>query len=479
MANNKSQNAKGNNGNGNGKSPKKSETPLEPNEPTANEGSLLIGNGNGNGQSASNRVAQTNNAAKDDSFTSQDAEWLAESSGLTGSLDVLANDPGSARIIAVHGEMPAVAGPVVPNDGGTFTVVQDGNEYEVTLAINDDGTIAVDASSLGGLTEGESAQVSFYYTAQMGKNGAMSTAKVTVEVTGADSPAEISGDVEGAVEEDGVLAADGSLTVEDADAGEAGFEEVTDAAALAGAFGDFTFNAETGGWTYTLRNADENVQALNTGDSETDTLTVMSIDGTEQDIVISIAGADEAGGEPVQPENAGFEDGLTGFLTIGSVNAVTTSNIGGSTVAPTQGTQLASLSNEPGIGETVATAEELETFLGLTVGTLTGLGNGNAVEGSALQTTLTLGVGETLSFDYRFDTQDQTFANDFAFVSLTGEDTAELADVEAVGDFGDTDWQTYSYTATSAGEYALGVGVVDSGDFFNLSALYVDNLVIG
>ena len=131
---------------------------------------------------------------------------------------------------------------------------------------------------------------------------------VTVTVVGTNDLASISGSGTGNVAEDGVLSASGTLAVSDVDAGENTFAGV-DAAALHGTYGDFSFDAATGAWSYALRNGDANVQALNTGDSVSDSLVVSSLDGTAHStIVVNIAGLNEvaagggAGAEaPVNP----------------------------------------------------------------------------------------------------------------------------------------------------------------------------------
>ncbi len=119
------------------------------------------------------------------------------------------------------------------------------------------------------------------------------TETITVTIHGVNDAATFGGTDTGAVTEDGTLGAGGTLTVSDIDDGESSFQAVA-AAALVGVYGDFTFNDATGAWTYTLRNGDANVQALNAGDSPTDTLVVTSADGTTHNITVTVNGANEA-----------------------------------------------------------------------------------------------------------------------------------------------------------------------------------------
>ncbi|VIO68053.1 Endo-1,3-1,4-beta-glycanase ExsH [Bradyrhizobium ivorense] len=83
----------------------------------------------------------------------------------------------------------------------------------------------------------------------------------------------------------------GTLTVQDPDAGESYFLPV-DPANLTGTYGDFTFDPDSGQWTYTL--VHERVDQLAAGQIEHDTLTVTTADGTTQDITIEVNGTNDA-----------------------------------------------------------------------------------------------------------------------------------------------------------------------------------------
>src|SRR5207249_1476021 len=99
------------------------------------------------------------------------------------------------------------------------------------------------------------------------------------------------GTATGDVKEDLTLTTSGALSVSDVDAGQAHFAMPS---SLAGQYGDFTFDANTGAWTYTLRNADGNVQALNEGQVVHDKLSVQSVDGTASQMVdVTITGTND------------------------------------------------------------------------------------------------------------------------------------------------------------------------------------------
>ena len=71
------------------------------------------------------------------------------------------------------------------------------------------------------------------------------------------------------------------------------FQAVATAAASIGGYGTYTVDA-AGHWSYTLDNSNPTVQALNDGQSTTDTFSVLTADGTAQTITITINGTNDA-----------------------------------------------------------------------------------------------------------------------------------------------------------------------------------------
>jgi VCBS repeat-containing protein len=119
------------------------------------------------------------------------------------------------------------------------------------------------------------------------------TVDVTITVTGVNDPIVITGDVAGAVAEDGVLVATGDLDATDADAGQTpSFVAET----IVGVYGTLTIAAD-GAWSYELDNASDAVQALVGGETVADTITVTATntngESATADITIGIEGADE------------------------------------------------------------------------------------------------------------------------------------------------------------------------------------------
>ncbi len=112
-----------------------------------------------------------------------------------------------------------------------------------------------------------------------------------------------------------------AFLIEDADAGQAHSGEP---AKLVGIYGDFTFDAATGAWSYQLDNSRTATQALAEGETTTDTLTVSSFDGTASQIItITVTGSNDAAviggatsGAVAESSAANGASQVTGTLTI-------------------------------------------------------------------------------------------------------------------------------------------------------------------
>lgn len=117
---------------------------------------------------------------------------------------------------------------------------------------------------------------------------------ITVTVLGVNDGAQISGTATGSVTEDSSTELTGTLTANDADAGQSRFQTAAPFE-LSGAYGDFTFNASTGEWSYVLDNGKAATQALKAGEQKTDTLTVKSLDGTASQLIdVTVTGSNDA-----------------------------------------------------------------------------------------------------------------------------------------------------------------------------------------
>ena len=121
---------------------------------------------------------------------------------------------------------------------------------------------------------------------------------VTITIHGTDDAAVISGDITGTVLEAGGVAngtpgtptATGDLDAADDDS-PPGWTPASSASASG--YGSYTLTAD-GVWTYTLDNSNAAVQALNAGQTLTDTFTATTVGGTAQLVTITIDGANDA-----------------------------------------------------------------------------------------------------------------------------------------------------------------------------------------
>ena len=253
---------------------------------------------------------------------------------------------------------------------------------------------------------------------------------VTVTINGANDTAVISGATSGSVLEAGGVAngtpgtpiATGDLNSIDVDNPDDTWTAVSTATASANGYGSYTLSA-TGLWTYTLDNSNAAVQALNVGQSLTDTFTVSTIDGTSQLVTITINGANDAAvitGPTAKAvtEAGGVANGTPGIpVAVGNLDAADVDNPNDAWTVVSSPTASAS-----GYGTYKLTAAGVWTYT---------LDNSNA----AVQA---LNVGQSLTDSFTVTTVDGTSqivsitingANDAAVISGTATGTV----VEAGG----------------------------------------------
>ncbi|MBY6006733.1 VCBS domain-containing protein, partial [Salipiger bermudensis] len=175
------------------------------------------------------------------------------------------------------GEASFVPMPSAAGTHGTFSIDADGHwTYQL-----DNSQPAVQALTSGGGQLTDTVTVSTL-------DG--TTQQITVTINGTDDGAQVTGTPVGTVTEDTRLTTSGKLDVTDPDAGEASFVPMPSAA---GTHGTFSVDAD-GHWTYQLDNSQPAVQALTSGGGQlTDTVTVSTLDGTTQQITVTINGTDD------------------------------------------------------------------------------------------------------------------------------------------------------------------------------------------
>jgi VCBS repeat-containing protein len=178
-----------------------------------------------------------------------------------------------------------------------------------------------DDAAINALPAGSNPTADFTFSVS---DGALSTQQtLTVNVTGGNDTAAITGDATGSVTEESALTDTGTLNVADVDTGED--ELVAVAAGTAGDNGYGTFEVLADGtWTYTLDNTDTDVQALGAGDVLQDTITVWSEDGTDSQLItVTINGTNDEAAIAGDDTGAVTEDGTlvaTGTLTVDDVD---------------------------------------------------------------------------------------------------------------------------------------------------------------
>ncbi len=208
------------------------------------------------------------------------ANAVAGDPSASGKLTVSDADDGEAVFTA-----PALAS--LTGTYGTFTFVAATGAWTYTL----NNALATTQALNAGDPASDSLTV---YSAD-----ATASHTITVNITGANDVAVITGDDAKDIYEDAVPnVVSGTLSVTDVDDGESHFDAVA-VGDLTGDYGTFTFNAGSGEWTYTLDNSNGDVNNLGTGAFLIDTLTVTSHDGTSKTITVTINGADDGFAEPV------------------------------------------------------------------------------------------------------------------------------------------------------------------------------------
>ncbi|QOZ75397.1 hypothetical protein XH83_08055 [Bradyrhizobium sp. CCBAU 53351] len=253
-------------------------------------------------------------AVADTASVKEDVTTVASGNLLANDTDADAGDTHTVSAVAGgtdNGTTITVAGTY-----GTLVVTKATGAYTYTL---NNSSAAVQA-----LAAGQQAMEQFTYT-NADNHGGTGSSTLTVAITGSNDAATItvSGSQDISVTEAGSGVGDpnasGQLAVNDVDSGQAHFAVP---ASLAGTYGNFTFNAATGAWTYTLDPVKSN--PLTAGQQVTDTLTVVSADGTAtRDIVVNITGTNDAAviGNLVQHDVT--EDGVltaSGTLSINDVD---------------------------------------------------------------------------------------------------------------------------------------------------------------
>ncbi|OOF31345.1 VCBS domain-containing protein, partial [Salinivibrio proteolyticus] len=250
---------------------------------------------------------------------------LSEGDAVSDNFTVTASD-GSSQVIAITitgtNDDPVISGQTLGDvvedsileatgslsisdaDGNNAPSFSDGNvsgQYGELSLVNGTWTYTLDNNSsvIQGLDAGDQVTDTITLTASDGTEQA-----IVITITGSDDLPEVTGSFTGSVtegDEGDTVTATGTIAISDVDGDDTPtFANTTEA----GTYG--SLQLVNGNWTYTLDQSA--VQSLDAGDQVTDTITLTASDGTEQDIVITITGTDDA------PEVTGS---FTGSVTEG------------------------------------------------------------------------------------------------------------------------------------------------------------------
>ncbi len=94
---------------------------------------------------------------------------------------------------------------------------------------------------------------------------------------------------------------------------------------------------------------------------------------------------------------------------------------------------------------------------------------------STLSQTFTLQAGQTLTGFAGFKANDYLPFDDSAYLAINGSHLLDW-NVGSVGDYGSSGWTSFSFTAATAGDYTLELGVANHGDNSFPSTAVLDNV---
>lgn len=248
-------------------------------------------------------------ATVDDSLVESSETFSLVTGAISGTVTNQSGAEGVATIIDIDIASPNNRPPVAVNDSLTSTE-DTPITYSASQLIGNDSDVDGDQLSIASVTSGTggtavlnndgtvtftpnanlNGPATFSYTMTDGSLTS-NAATVTINVGAVNDAAVIGGNAMGTVTEDlnvngqGNLTAGGVLTVTDADTGEASFQGTVTSST--GTLGTLTISP-AGEWTYNVPNSA--VQYLKAGETTVETFTVRTLDGTSQQISVTIQG---------------------------------------------------------------------------------------------------------------------------------------------------------------------------------------------
>jgi len=216
-------------------------------------------------------VANTNDpaviAGADTGSVQEDVAVVANNISTTGTLTITDPDTGESTFQAAT--INGTYGDLTIDTAGNWTYTADNTQAAIQqLDALENITDTLTVTSFDGTTH-----------------------NVVITINGSEDTAVIGGTTTGSVTEDGTLTSSGALTITDTDTSDT--PSFADVGATAGDNAYGTFEMTAGTWTYTLDNNDPAVQALDVGETLTDTHTFTATDGSTEQVSITINGAED------------------------------------------------------------------------------------------------------------------------------------------------------------------------------------------
>ena len=179
---------------------------------------------------------------------------------------------------------------------------------------------------------------------------------------------------------------------------------------------------------------------------------------------------------PVALVNAGFEDGLNGWTTVGGVATAST------TITTFDGTEWDIFAAGTGMAQLQPGASwtDVAAALGVAPGVLSDP-TGDITNASAIYQSFSGAAGDTVSMYWDYVATDYIPYDDPAFALVIGPSgtiVQTLASIYgngiAVGTSGHSGWQQFSYTLGAAGDYTLAFVTTNTRDSVLNSFLFLD-----
>nr|WP_108743180.1 VCBS domain-containing protein [Salinivibrio sp. IB872] len=346
---------------------------------------------------------------------------------VTGSFvgSVTEGNEGNEGDAAVTASGTIAINDVDSDDTPAFANTTESGTYGSLELVGENWTYTLDQSAVQNLDAGDQVTDTITLTASDGTEQA-----IVITITGSEDAPEVTGSFVGSVTEgnvgDAPVTASGTIDITDVDGNDTPtFADTT----ASGTYG--SLELVDGNWTYTLDQSA--VQNLDAGDQVTDTITLTASDGTEQDIVISITGTDDA------PE-------VTGNFT----GSVTEGNEGDAPVTATGTIAISDI--DSGDNPTFGDTTEAGTYGSLE------LVNGNwtyTLDQSAVQN---LDAGDQVTDTITLTASDNTQQD--IVITITGSDDLPEVSGEFIGSVTEGNVGDAPVTATGT----IAISDIDSGD---------------